>query len=242
MRYVIITIALLLVSGGKGYCKDPFRDFKENITRNSLRPFARDLGGILGSAVYNTGRSLGFSGFDVGFVGAMQFKPSSGNAVLKKAGVRSFGFPWIQAAIGMPFRLDGFIRGFNYQGLTVSGGGVRYGIRKMRDVPYYIHVMLIGVGNSVTHTGFSATHFGAGVVFSVNLPVVTPYFGAGVDTTKIRVKASTDSSFIGKDVSVTESRFTFGLHARIARFFYLSAAANMLHGRTGMESGIGIRF
>lgn len=241
MRYIIAAIVLLLAAGN-GYCKRPFKDFEANITKSSLKPFARDIGGILGSAAYNTGRSLGFSGFDVGFAGAVQFEPSSGNAVFKDSGVHSFGFPWVQAAIGMPFRLDGFIRGFNYQGLTVSGGGLRYGMRKLRDTPYYIHVMIVGVASSVTHTGFSATHFGVNAVFSVILPVVTPYLGVGVDTTKVRIKAADTQSLMGSSVSVTDSRFTFGLHARVARFFYLCAAGNVLHGRTGMEASIGTRF
>lgn len=242
IRFVIAAVLMFLSAAG-GRCADPFADFKRDITAASLKPFARDIGGILGSAAYNTGRSLGFSGFDVGVRGAAQFVADPGNSVFRNSGAEAFAFPWIQAEIGMPFRLDGFIRGSNYNGVTLSGGGIRYGLRKISDVPYSVQIMLVGLGNSATHADFSAVHFGASAVVSVNMPVITPYLGAGVDRTKLTVKRAVSSpELVESETVTTEGRFTFGLHARIAQFFYITAAANMLHGRTGMEASLGTRF
>ena len=45
-----------------------YDNFKD-VTAASLKPFARDLGGLLGSGANQTARPLGFSGFDLGVRG-----------------------------------------------------------------------------------------------------------------------------------------------------------------------------
>ena len=57
-------------------------------------------------------------------------------AILRNNGVHAFGLPWVQAEIGMPFKIDGFVRGISYQGLTIAGGGLRYSLRKVADMPW----------------------------------------------------------------------------------------------------------
>src|SRR3954462_848815 len=103
---------LLLGSAVRAHATaDPYAGFDQRADAGSLKPFTRDLGGLLGAATFHSGRSLGFSGFDVGARYGMQFRPSTGNNIMRGGGVHSFGLPWVQAEIGMPFKIDGFIRG-----------------------------------------------------------------------------------------------------------------------------------
>ena len=43
----------------------PWGDIQNHATASNLKPFALDLGGLLGGAAFHSGRAIGFPGFDV---------------------------------------------------------------------------------------------------------------------------------------------------------------------------------
>lgn len=219
-----------------------FDGVKNFATQSSLKPFARDIGGLVGSGVYNTARSLGFKGFDVSFRTAVQFKPSEGNTIMIDDGVDTFYMPWIQYEMGMFLRFDAFVRGFSHNGLTVSGGGLRWGITKISDVAYAFQLMLVGVGHAMVHENFSATHLGLGFAVSWKIPRIMPYLGIGLDRTRLTVKQAPVPELIGKTVTVTEPRYTAGINMRLARLLYAGIAFNLLHLEPAFEASIGVRF
>ena len=232
----LLSACLLLpaMAGASGFSNFPAA------VNSDLKPFARDLGGVLGSGLNQTARVLGFSGFDIGVRGVMQFEPEKKNTILKKN--NPFGLGFVQAEIGMPYRVDGFIRAGAYDGLALAGGGVRYGIRKVSDQPYYTQVMLVAMGNLAAHRYFYAAHFNSSLMFSVNVPGVSPYFGVGFDSTKLVAQTVTgDPSLAGKKVNVFEPRYTFGLRARL-KLSYLALGVTRTHGVTLATAGAGIRF
>src|SRR5207245_1964928 len=143
-------------------------DFRDNVDQASIKPFTRDLGAMLGAATFHSGRPLGFSGFDLGVHGGIQLRPDPHDDILRRSGVGSFGLPWVMAEIGLPFRLDGFIRGINYQGMTVAGGGLRYGLLKVSDQPWAPQVLVSGAAHTVSYQDFSASHYGFNLVGSLN--------------------------------------------------------------------------
>ena len=67
---IVLAILVALPAGADVY--DGFANFADS---GSLKPFARDLGDILGSATFHGGRPLGFSGFDVSARVGAQFEP-----------------------------------------------------------------------------------------------------------------------------------------------------------------------
>src|SRR4051812_8740561 len=109
MRLLLLAAALLAAAAPAFAGADQYGAFEQFADEGSLKPFTRDLGGVLGAATFNSGRPLGFSGFDVGARFGGQFYPSKGDNILRNKGVRLFGLPWVQAEIGLPFKLDGFI-------------------------------------------------------------------------------------------------------------------------------------
>ena len=243
MRKLALAAAVLLLPAAARAGADQFGNFSRFADGGSLKPFTRDLGGILGAATFHSGRSLGFSGFDVGLRFGGQFYPSRGNRIMRDGGVRFFGLPWIQAEIGMPFKLDGFIRGVSYQGLTIAGGGVRYGLYSKSDEPWSPQVLLSGVGHSVVHRDFSASHAGANLVCSAGTPRFTPYAGVGFDRTRMVVRESTaDPTLNGRVTETFESRYTLGARVKPYQFTYVSIAATLAHGQPGAEAGLGVRF
>lgn len=239
-------LAVLLLSAAAVSARasaDPYAGFAPLADAGSLKPFTRDLGGLLGGATFHNGRSLGFSGFDIGVRYAAQFHPSAGDNIMRGNNVRMFGLPIVQAEIGLPFKIDGFIRGISYQGLTVSGGGVRYGVFSASDKPWAPQILISGVGHSVVHKDFSATHFGANLVASAGTPAVTPFVGAGFDRTRLVVRSSLlDPTLNGRDVTTLESRFTAGVNVKPYQFVYASLAGTLVHGMAGAEANLGVRF
>lgn len=210
-----------------------------NLTPGALKPFARDLGSLLGSGSNQTARPLGFAGFDIGVRGAAQFTPSSGNTVLKKNNL--FGLGLIQAEIGMPYRIDGFVRGGAFEGVAVAGGGLRYGLWNLSDEKYKINAMLVGMANMAAHRYFNAVHFNTGVVVSINVPVVAPYLGVAYDFTRLEAQAVNDLSLVGKKVSVSALRYTTGVRAKI-KLGYLAAGVTYTHDRSLVNASAGFRF
>jgi len=242
-KNIVFSIVFALIASPVG-AADQFGGFKAFVDRGSLKPFARDLGSLLGAATFHNGRSLGFSGFDVGVRGGLQLRPSAGNKVLRDRGVKEFGLPWVQAEIGLPFRIDGYIRGVSFQGITISGGGLRYGIRKSADKPLTPQFLIAWSGHSVTHRYFSASHFGLNLITSVMFKNITPYLGAGVDRTRVVVRTvpTLDPAMEGDSALVNEGRFTAGISIRPKAYLYLHGAFTYTHGTKGFDSGFGIRF
>lgn len=244
-------VALALLWGGSALAGQ-YDGFRSHADSGSLKPFCRDIGGILGSASFQSGRTLGFSGFDAGGRAAMQFRPDPNDRILRDHGVKAFYLPFVQAEIGMPKSLDGFIRGTSHNGLTIAGGGLRLGVIKGQDKPWSPQVLLVGVAHAAVHQDFSVTHFGGSLVGSMGTQAFLPYLGAGVDRTRLVVRNSlVDPALNGTAVTTVESRFTAGLRVkpftRVGKspawnFFYMHAAYVLLHGRSGAEAGLGLRF
>ena len=208
-----------------------------NSDKEGLKPFARDIGGLLGSGLNQTARPLGFSGFDIGVRAVVQTKPSRGNTSLNRT--RPFGMGFIQAELGMPYRLDGFVRAGSYEGLTVAGAGLRYGLWNVSDAKNYINAMVVTMGSMAAHKYFYAVHFNTSVVCSMNKPVFSPYAGVGFDST--RLEAQTYTGTLGDTVKVFEMRYSAGIRAKI-RLGYLAVGATYTHDRTLFNASSGIRF
>lgn len=245
MRKLIFWMALLAFCAKSSlvWAAAPYDGFANYANQSSLAPFARDLGGILGSSTFHSGRVLGFSGFDMGVHAVAQFAPEQGDQILRGSGNKTFGMPMVQAEVGLPFRVDGFVRGMSYGGLTVAGGGLRYAIIKPKDTPWSPQLMISGVADSVTQQDFSASHFGCDLVASMGTQMWTPYIGAGLDLTNLSVKNSNlDPALDGEYVRAWGDRFTLGLQFRPGQFFYTHIAYVLLHGENGAEAGLGIRF
>ncbi|MDP2866663.1 MAG: hypothetical protein Q8O90_10500 [Elusimicrobiota bacterium] len=210
-----------------------------NLAPGALKPFARDIGGLLGSGSNQTARPLGFAGFDIGVRGVAQFNPSRGNTVLKKNNI--FGMGVVQAEIGMPYRIDGFVRGGAFEGISMAGGGLRYGLWNLSDEKYKINAMLVGMANMATHRYFYAIHFNTGLVVSINVPVVAPYLGVAYDFTRFEAQTVNDASLIGRKVSVSAARFTAGMRVKL-KLGYLAGGITYTHDRSLVNASAGFRF
>lgn len=222
-----------------------FSDFKNVATDAALEPFARDIGGMLGAGAAHSGRSLGFPGFDVGLRFGGMANLDDDDTILKAADLEPFGMPWVQAEIGLPFKLDGFIRGFSYNSLSMVGGGLRYGVLRVVDLPLTPQLTVGVMANTLSFSQFSATHFGGNATLSVKALIVEPYVGVGYDRTKVEVK-SVGSGNVNltddKTATGTAPRFTVGLNLKPLPLMYIHAGYSLIRTGGGFEGGMGIRF
>lgn len=223
-----------------------FSNFKNVVSDANLKPFATDIGGMLGANSAHSGRSLGFPGFDVGIQVGGMMNVQSDDAILKASNLKTFGMPWVQAEIGMPFKLDGFIRGFSYNGLSMVGGGLRYALLNVTDLPLTPQINLTGMANTLSYSQFSATHFGADVTASVKAIIVEPYIGVGIDRTRAEVKTvapGNASGVLTGDAATSNAvRGTIGLNIKPLPLIYVHAGYTIVKSGSGFEGGIGVRF
>ena len=229
--FSVAFISLQAAYAGSG----TYADFPK-AAASDLRPFARDLGGLLGSGTNQTARVLGFGGFDLSGRGVMQFEPEIKDGILKKN--KPFGLGWVQAEIGMPFRIDGFIKATSFDNMAVAGGGLKYGLTQPQKK---MQAMIVATGNMAAHKFFYAAHFAYSLVVSLNTPVISPYFGLGMDNTRLMVQTVDDPSLAGKRISVAAPRYTAGVKMTFLNYGYISGGYTYTHDRGLVNASLGLR-
>ena len=251
MKKIFFLLAFLLCTTGV-FARNIWDDFSQNVTENNVLAFTKDLGGLIGSGTYTTGRVLGWGGFQIGPRGSMIFKMSKGSgatgaeknhtALGNRNSVGHVFYPWLQADIGLPFRIDGFIRASSYQGMTIAGGGLRWGITQPNEMLGSLQPMLVVAAHSASARDFSASHYNASLVISMKIKYFVPYVGGGVDYTTLHVNSVAQTALAGDNEYAATARGTVGFNFNLPSYLDLSLAANYAHYGLGGEASLSVRF
>lgn len=222
---------------------NPFSGFSQNATSSALKPFALDLGGLLGASTVDTGRTYGFPGFWVGGDVVAQSRPDSNDVILRNSNVHAFALPMIQAGVGLPFDTDVVLHGVGAYGVTVFGGGVRKSLYRTGTITTFLpNVSVSAFGDKVNAGPFSASHGAVNANAMWNLPILKPFVEAGYDLTKVTVGSSPVPGLAGTTATANGTRLAVGLDITPLPFFDLRLAAMELHGITGGQLGLGFTF
>ena len=236
----ILVLSLMVFTSG--VWADPFEDFKTNVSSALLKPFVADLGGLIGGADFNSGRTLSFPGFEVGLATVIQFKPDSDNLVLKNAGVDAFGLPMVQVSAAIPtIGVDAAVRGLSVSGLGIVGAGLKYGVYKSGIAKFIPDVSVSAFYDTIKYDYFKGNHYSFNVAASFDIPVIKPFIGLGYDKTTLEIK-NVSVLLNGVEAKAGETRMTVGAKVTPFPFTYLYGAYSMLHGNTGAQLGLGIKF
>jgi hypothetical protein len=222
---------------------NPFSGFQQNAQANYLKPFALDLGGLLGASTVDSGRTYGFPGFYVGGDAVLQTRPNSNDLILRDANVHSFALPMVQAGVGLPFGTDVIVHGVGAYGVTILGGGVRKSLYRTGVVDAFLpNVSVSAFGDKVNAGPFEASHGAANATAEWNIPVIKPFIEGGYDLTKVTVGAG--NKFVPSGLSATSNgtRLAAGVDFTPFPFFDLRVAALELHGIMGGQLGLGVKF
>ncbi|HVE13911.1 MAG TPA: hypothetical protein VNI01_10990, partial [Elusimicrobiota bacterium] len=201
-----------------------------------------DLGGLLGSAAFHSGRALGVPGFDVGVLGTVQSRPDKDDGILRGAGVKHPALPLVQAEVGLPFNLGVIVHGVSGYGARIYGGGVSWGLHKSDKLSPLPDVTVSAFGDKVNQTYFNASHYSLNACASVGLPIFKPYVGAGWDYTEVHVGAAATPGVAGMSATARGSRFAAGVDISPVPLAHLFGAYTVLHGIPGVDAGFGLRF
>jgi len=245
MKKLILSLCLLplLAAAAKA---DPFEDFKTQINLQGkalLKPFAEDLGGVIGANDFNSGRALGFPGFEVGLAATVQTKPGVNDRLLRDAGVDAFGAAMLHAGAALPFiGADVMVRGVGYSGFSVIGGGLRVPVLKSGTLTKFIpDVSVSAFYDVINYDYFKGSHMSLDAAASFDIPVIKPYVGVGIDRTKLEIK-NVSALLDGVDATISKPRYTLGVRLSPLPLLYVYGAYNILHGQTGYSMGAGLKF
>ncbi len=245
MRKLTLSLCLLplLAAGAKA---DPFEDFKTQIAAQGealLKPFAMDLGGVIGANDFNSGRALGFPGFEAGLAATVQAKPSNANRVLRDAGVDAFGVPLLHAGAALPLiGTDVMARGVSFAGFSVFGLGLRKEVLKSGTLTKFIpDVSVSAFYDVINYDYFKGSHLSLDAAASFDIPVVKPFVGVGIDRTSLEIK-NVNAALNGADASISKPRYTFGVRLSPLPLLYVYGAYNILHDQAAYSAGAGLKF
>ena len=240
IRIALFSVLVLCASSARA---NPLNDFQSRVQADLIKPFALDLGGVLGGASAHTGRTLGMPGFWAGAVGSVQMRPDRDDRILNAAGVKVFGLPMIEAGVGLPFKIDIILHGIKAYDASIFGGGVRYGVYRTDLVDTFLpNVSISAFGDKVNHKYFSATHGSLNAAATWNLPIVKPFFLAGCDVTEVTVGAATTPGVSGLKATARGSRFSAGVDLHPLPLISLRGAYTLRHGIPGFDFGLGAQF
>ena len=243
MKIPLALAALLLSAAPARADMNPFAQFQSQARSELLKPFALDLGGLLGSDSAHTGRAIGFPGFWAGAVGAYQARPDKSDLILRDAGVTSFALPMVEVGVGLPFKIDVILHGMAYDGAKIFGAGLRYGLYRTDLIDTFLpNVSVSAFADKVNDPAFDATHGGFNAAATWDLPLVKPFFVAGYDVTKVTVGAATPRIASGADATARGSRFSAGVELTPLPFFDARVAYTLRHGMPGVDLGLGVKF
>ncbi len=238
--HALLAVLALFASSARA---NPLADFQSRVQGDLIKPFALDLGGVLGGASAHTGRALGMPGFWAGVVGSVQMRPDKDNRILNNAGVKAFGVPMIEVGVGLPLKIDVIVHGVKAYDATIFGGGLRYGLYKTGLVTTFLpNVSISAFGDKVNHKYFNATHGALNAVATWNLPIVKPFFLAGFDVTEVKVGAATTAGVAGMKATARGSRFSAGVDVHPLPLISLRGAYTLRHGIPGFDFGLGAQF
>lgn len=218
-----------------------FDNFSTYATAENIRPFAKDISGLLGSSAITTGRILGWGGFQLAARAVYMPRPNKHNTAFGRDDAGKF-MPLIQGEIGLPFRIDGFVRATSWDGLTIAGGGLKWGITKPTEILYTFQPMIVIMAQNGVHRDFTITQYSASLAISFKTPYVVPYIGGGVDYAHFTAESADDASLVGRREFVTTPKAVAGLNFKLPSYLDLSIAANYAHYGVGAEASLGVRF
>jgi hypothetical protein len=239
-KLILAALSLFLAFPAHASLED---DFRRQATEGALKPFARDIGGVLGAASVDPGRRLGFPGFEAGIATGIQFRPDRDNRILRASGASAFGVPLLYGAVGLPLGLDVAAHGVKVRGITVYGAGLRYSIFPLPVVGKAGPTAGLGFwADRATHETFDLTHYAFNASAGWALPLITPFVNAGLDVTKLQVTASNIPGVSGMKVWTQASRFGGGVDLTPLPFTRIRAAYQNLHGLPGATLDLLVKF
>jgi len=231
---------------------DMFEEFKKKFDEKYVKPFNKDLTGLVCSNVLNTAESLGLFtavppsiGLNIKacFVGK---KISQDNIILnevfKNASVKVVPFGVIQIEKGLPLNLDFIVRYSGYENFLLYGFGIKYKFLSLPPIIPIINISAAGFYNILEakdilkHTSQSVNL----IVSIQKIPFVKPYVLVGFDTSELVVDKKV--AIVGKNKMDLQTRYEVGINFSFIPVFYFNLGYGYIYNTEGYTLNLGIKF
>ncbi len=206
-------------------------------------------GAIVGNGLYHTADLHSVGGIDVGLRGVVANVPDEFEGLPVFIDENRIGLAFLHGSVGLPGPFELLGRFFYFPigadvdanlsppraqdsrgGVTLIGGGLKYGLLQMPGVP---KVTVLGAYHAlITPDEFD---FGTVGTFSIegiishSLPILTVYVGAGVDITNLKVNDDLPlplPDIEGKRFTETQFQYTGGVKVQVLPLIFANASAN----------------
>ncbi|MEW6557471.1 MAG: DUF6588 family protein [Elusimicrobiota bacterium] len=251
-----VFVVSCLVAGTAFSATLDFDELVNKLEKEFIESLANDIGSVLAGGMFHSGRTLPIlPGIDLGLITATSLEPSADDEILKTSmGDKLFGLPFVQLSKGLPKSFELTLRGFpETQGVEMLGVGVKYGIIEKELAVVKMGLSAMYSYNQLTYATFKANTNSVAGIFSVSIPVIEPYLGVAMDTTKLETKFDPTyltNYFTNLDLPVkgnlsatgTALRGVLGLNFSLLPFTYINVAGTYLIDHFGIDFGLGVNF
>ncbi len=235
---VIVFCASQVIAQDDNNLFDEIKEYAEAEAEEALSPVVQAFGTGVTGGLYNTAKTHGVLGFDVG-VRAMMVTISNGEGVLDSVDISMFPVPVIQASVGLPMDFEVMVRGFGakFDDETISlfGVGVKKNFNHLIPVPAFPDVSaMIAYHKFKGSDILTSSHLSFDLMVSKSFVIVTPYAGFGIDRHSMDIEYTWVDPYnvlpdenLDLSIKETTTRLTLGLNVTPFPFVKLFADYNI---------------
>jgi hypothetical protein len=207
---------------------------------SSINEFTYDISKVLTSGSINSARVLGFGGFALSYKSVYGIKPGNGDSVYEKN--RVYRLDFVQVEIGLPYRIDTYLRAGGEGNFNAIGFGLRYGLKNVVDEIYKPNLIL-GLGSNIgLQKYFYIVNYNAQIALSLKITnVIRPFASAGFSYSELNIKNNDDITLVGKNIYKNFPFYTLGLRFKF-KWFNISMAYDIYEKEDGFNTSVGVRF
>lgn len=237
-------------------------DIDEGVPELEVEGILKFFGAVVGQGLYHTADLHNTGGLDVGLRGVVANVPDEFEGLPVFIDEERIGLAFLHGSLGLPGNFELMGRFFYFPlgsdvdlnlsppraadsrgGVTLIGGGVKYGLLQMPGAP---KIMVMGAYHALLvpsefDFGTVGTLSFKGVV-SHSLPILAVYAGAGVDITSLKVNDDVPiQDFGGERFTETELHYTVGAQVKPLPLVHVNASLNF-GDFNSFDLGLGVSF
>ena len=169
------------------------RDHAKEEIDEVATPIVEAFGMAVGGGIYNSAKTHGVLGFDIGIRTMMLMIPEGESDIYDASEVSFIAMPTVQAGLGLPMDIELMARAisvpFQDESLSLYGGGIKKNLSSHLPIPAIPDIAIIAAYHRFKAGDIlTSGHFSLDLAVSKSFLVITPYAGFGIDWTKMDIE------------------------------------------------------
>ncbi len=202
-------------------------------------PIVEAFGMAVGGGIYNSAKTHGVLGFDIGVRTMMLIIPEGESDIYDASDISFIAMPTVQVGLGLPMDIELMARAisvpFQDESLSLYGGGIKKNVSPHLPIPAMPDIAIIAAYHRFKAGDIlTSGHFSLDLAVSKSFLVITPYAGFGIDWTKMDIEYTyvEDNPLLPNEpvehtIDTRTTRLTLGLNVTPFPFVKLFADYNI---------------